>query len=139
MKIKEANFSKTQFVFEDKSNLYSVNSFGLSHSTKNSDDHNKLRKMLTDLKNENEALKEEIKTLNIENNKVYELIAHQKSQKIIKHLENKVDTIKILNETKPTQSNANAKLKIVNSSELLENDEPKFEKTKKFRFLKPKN
>lgn len=135
MKIKEANFSKTQFVFEDKSNLYSANSFGLSHSTKNSDDHNKLRKMLTDLKNENETLKDEINTLRIENKKVCELVAHQKSQKIIKNMETKVDTIKILNETKP---NGNAKLK-VNSNELLENDEPKLEKMKKFRFLKPKN
>ena len=94
-----------------------------------------MRKMLTDLKNENETLKDEINTLRIENKKVCDLVAHQKSQKIIKNMETKVDTIKILNETKP---NRNSKLK-ANSNELLENDEPKLEKMKKFRFLKPKN
>jgi hypothetical protein len=142
--MKEPNFSKTQFIFEDKSNLFSpINT--VSHSTKNSDDLNKLKKLLSDLKNENQTLKDENNILKMENKKACDLLIQQKSQKLIKNLENKVDnTIRTLNNNmngnnKNIQNNEskNNRNSFNNESEI--NEEMKFEKTKKYRFVKPKN
>lgn len=134
---KETNDSKAQIILDDKSYLFSMNSLG--NSTKHSEELNKLKRFLADLKYENNILKEENNILKIENKKACELIIQQKSQKIIKTFENKVDLIKFTNNqenvAQPEKKMKNNRVAL-NKFEL--NEELKLEKTKKFRFVKPK-
>lgn len=142
----ELSANNYQTNFEGKSNLnfYAPNSFGYSHSTKNSEDANKMRKLLMDLRSENQNLMEEINILKIENKRMCDLLAQQRSQKLFKNIENKFDSIKMTNNNINESSfvkeypNDNKKSHPINN--ITENyEENKLEKTKKYRFIKPKN
>lgn len=141
--IKEgANPPKAQFMLDDKSNLFSSsNTIGLSHSTKNADDANKLRRMLMELKNENQALTEENALLKLECKKACDLLIQQRSMKAIKNIETKVDSsLKMLlngnNSNKNLANNENVSKKTANEISF---EDSRVEKPKKYRFVKPKN
>lgn len=125
-------------------NVYAPNSFGYSHSTKNSEEDNKMRKLLMDLKYENQNLLEESNILKIENKRMCDLLAQQRSQKLFKNIENKFDSIKMannnINESSFLKDHSYDNKKYNAMSNIAENyEENKLEKTKKYRFIKPKN
>ncbi len=106
----------------------------LINSTKNSEEMNKLRKWLNEMKNENNSLKEENNVLKMENKKAFELIIQEKSGKVIRNIDNKLKN----NDYMENREKFISKHKGNNSIICSENEENK-EKTKKFRFIKPKN
>lgn len=140
---KENNKYQTNFsLLEEKIDYSSINSLGF-HSTKNFEEINKMKKLMMDLKTENHLLYEENSILKIENKKICDMLAQQNSKKLFKNIENKFDAIKMTNQSineisfQRDHGNKNSAFNYKNVD--INNEDLKLDKTKKYRFVKPKN